>query len=591
MDQRVAKMIEQLLELTKYLPTHRKRQFVALTILSLVGGFAEIASVGMVVPFLAALLDPGRLTRLGFVSSVFVNQYLTPQQWVIWLTALFCAVVLVSGVLRLIVLYANNRFCFGLGHDLTSLAYGNTIHQSYSTHTQRNSSQVINVLTTSVNEVIFYVILPCLTMINAGVIMIAISVAMVVLVPGYALISLMLLALVYIALTLSLRSRLQRNSELITRHQIRSQKLIQESLMGIREIVIDSAHQKFTSLFDATDKKIRVAQYQNQFMGQSPRFFLEMMGTLVIAGLAFVTVVKQQAGVGAAMSVLAVMAIGLQRVLPVAQSFYQSWTSLQGARASLEETLSLLRQSSRNLSVVSEPRLLPMEKAIALIDVSFKYPDRDSETLVNINIAIPRGSTVGIIGKTGVGKSTLIDIILGLQMPSSGVVAIDGKPLTQKIMAGWRHQVAHVPQSIFLLDASIAENIAFGVSIDRIDHARVIEACKQVGLDKFIQTLPNSYDCTVGERGVQMSGGQRQRLAIARALYKDASVLVLDEATSALDVQTEQEIISTLYSYRPGLTIIFVAHRLASLERCDMLAELSNGRLFVKSSVEELKHG
>ncbi|MBS7808572.1 ATP-binding cassette domain-containing protein [Variovorax sp. PCZ-1] len=577
-------MIEKLRELSEYLPRRRKRQFVALTLLGLVGGVAEIASVGMIVPFLAALLDPTSFAKFQFMNLDWEIFRLANHEWVVLLTTLFCILVLVSGMLRLLVLYANNKFCFAIGHDLSLLAYSGTVRENYSAHTQRNSSEVINVLTTSINEVIFYVILSCLTMISSGLIMVAIATVIVIIVPAYATISLGLLAAVYIALTLSLRSKLQRNSALITISQVRSQKLIQESLMGIREIAVDAAQGTFISLFDNTDKGMRTAQYQNQFMAQSPRFLLEMMGTLVIAGLAFVMVNSQQAGVGAAISILAVMAIGLQRLLPVAQSFYQSWTMLQGARSSLDQTLDLLRQVSKNKPIQSVTELPSMQTSLSLVNVSFKYPDREVETLSNINLTIPKGVAIGVIGKTGAGKSTLIDIVLGLQLPTSGHVTIDGVELTPTVMASWRRQVAHVPQSIFLLDASISENVAFGVAPGAIDQARVIEMCQQVGLDTFIQALPGTYSCAVGERGVQMSGGQRQRLAIARALYKRAAVLVFDEATSALDIQTEQDIVELLYSYRPELTMIFVAHRLATVERCDMLVELVDGQLVINKN-------
>ncbi len=578
-------MIEQLRELNKYLPRKRKSQFVFLALLSLLGGFAEIASVGMVVPFLAALLDPARFAPFAFANSNWAISRLTQYEWAVLITVLFCVMVLISGLLRMLVLYANNRFCFALGHDLSLLAYRNTMHEAYAIHTQRNSSKVINVLTTSINEVIFYVILPCLTMFSSGMIMIAISAVLIVVVPAYALGSLVLLAAIYIALTLSLRAKLQKNSSLITVSQVGSQKLIQESLMGIREIVVDEAQETFISYFQEYDKKMRTAQYQNQFMGQGPRFFLEMMGMLLIAGLAFVMVTAMKTGVGATISVLAVMAIGLQRLLPVAQSFYQSWTSLQGAKSSLDDTLHLLRESSASVSRKSETELLAMGASVSLVNVSFKYPGRETETLSNVNLTIPKGAAVGIVGKTGAGKSTLIDIILGLQLPIAGFVTIDGAVLTPVGMASWRRQVAHVPQSIFLLDASISENVAFGVASSAIDHGRVVEICQQVGLDTFIQALPDAYACAVGERGVQMSGGQRQRLAIARALYKDASVLVFDEATSALDVKTEQDIVDLLYSYRPGLTMIFVAHRLSTIERCDMLVELIDGKLVVSNNM------
>ena len=583
-------MIEQLRELSVFVSKRRKNQLAGLIVLGFVGGLAEIASVGMVVPFLAALLDPASFSQFRFLNTDWAVSRLTQYEWGVLLTTLFCAMVLVSGILRLLVLYANNRFCFALGHDLVMQAYSGTIHESYATHAQRNSSMVANVLTTSINEVIFYVILPCLTMISAGVIIIAISIAMVIMVPGYAMFSLALLAVIYVALTVVLRSKLQLNSTLITASQMRSQKLIQESLTGIREIAVDAAQATFISYFQANDKKMRTAQYQNQFMGQSPRFFLEMMGTLVIAGLAFVMVTSQQKGAGAAISVLAVMAIGLQRLLPVAQSFYQSWTSLQGAKSSLAETLKLLGQSSKNVPSEPETELTEMRTSVSLMNVGFQYPGRDAQTLSNINLSIPKGMAVGVIGKTGVGKSTLIDIILGLQLPTNGVVAVDGVPLTHAVMASWRRQVAHVPQSIFLLDASISENVAFGATLGAIDQERVIEMCRQVGLDTFIQALPDAYDCTVGERGVQLSGGQRQRLAIARALYKRASVLVFDEATSALDVQTEKDIVSLLYSYRPALTMIFVAHRLATVERCDILIELTSDGMVVHDNAGKFGH-
>jgi ABC-type multidrug transport system fused ATPase/permease subunit len=293
-------------------------------------------------------------------------------------------------------------------------------------------------------------------------------------------------------------------------------------------------------------------------------------------------------GLAGALPVLRALALGAQRLLPLMQLIYTGRTQLVGNRQVLQEVLDLLEAPIPEEYLPDTPREpVPFEKSIALKNVWFAY-DSATPVLRNLNFTIRKGAKVGFIGKTGSGKSTTIDLIMGLLEPTKGSVQIDGKALNARTRRGWQQQIAHVPQAIFLSDSSIAENIAFGVDREKVDMDRVREAARKAALAVFSEAMPQQYDTAVGERGVRLSGGQRQRIGIARALYKRASVLVFDEATSALDNQTESAVMEAIAALGRDLTVILIAHRLSTVAVCDEVIRLEAGEVADKGDYEQV---
>ncbi|MFD2029636.1 ATP-binding cassette domain-containing protein [Ancylobacter dichloromethanicus] len=303
---------------------------------------------------------------------------------------------------------------------------------------------------------------------------------------------------------------------------------------------------------------------------------------VVVAVVACVTSVNS-GGIAAVLPTLGALALGAQRLLPLLQQIYGAWASSTGNRQLLLDLVDLLRQGAP--PALATDAKLSFNEGVEIEHVGYRYAKDGRSALVDINLSIPRGARIGIAGKTGSGKSTLMDIIIGLLEPSEGEIRVDGVPLTAANRYAWQRYIAHVPQAIFLSDASIAENIAFGVRYADIDLERVKHAAEQAELTDVIAALPQGYQTKVGERGVQLSGGQRQRIGIARALYKQASVLVFDEATSALDNETEAAVMSAIERLDRTLTLIVIAHRLSTLEGCDMIVRLENGRALVQEKV------
>jgi ATP-binding cassette subfamily B protein len=293
-------------------------------------------------------------------------------------------------------------------------------------------------------------------------------------------------------------------------------------------------------------------------------------------------------GVIAAIPVLGALAIGTQRLLPLLQQTYVAWSSFAGNRQVLDDVV-LLMHAPVVSTISRQPNLSvePFRRDLRLVDVSFQYGNREA-ALREIDLTIRKGSCVGFVGATGGGKSTLFDIIMALIKPTTGSVSIDGEPLSDANRAAWQAQIAHVPQAIFLSDSSISSNIAFGVADEEIDQARVHQAAKLAHIDAFIEQLPEGYATMVGERGVRLSGGQRQRIGIARALYKEAPVLILDEATSALDDRTEAAIMRSILGMGSGVTLLMIAHRLSTLRECDQVVRLEGGKIAGTGSFSEL---
>lgn len=281
-------------------------------------------------------------------------------------------------------------------------------------------------------------------------------------------------------------------------------------------------------------------------------------------------------------------ALGAQKMLPAAQQIYGSWVYIQSGTKSLDDVLALLKQKIplSDPDILSED--LSFERSIVLSNISFRYDESLKWVISDLSFSIAKGERIGIIGPTGCGKSTLLDILMGLLIPASGSITVDGHPITTLNLNAWRNLIAHVPQYIYLSDASIAENIAFGFASGAINMDAVIRAAKLAQIHEVVEGLPEKYQSLVGERGVKLSGGQRQRIGLARALYRDSQVIIFDEATSALDDITEAAVMDSVMQLDREITIVIVAHRTSTLRECDSIIKFEAGGARKISTKERL---
>ena len=570
--------IAQLLtRLWRHISPRRRRQFGLLLILMLLVSFAEILSIGAVLPFLAVLTAPERVfEHVGMQSIIQAFGIMTPEQLLLPLTIAFAVAALISGTMRLLLLWVSTRLSFAAGADLSISIYHRTLYQPYAVHCARNSSEVINGISGKANGVIYSIIVPALTLISSSVMLIAILVALLAVEPVIALTAFGGFGLIYAFIIRLTRKQLLDDSQRIARESSHVIKSLQEGLGGIRDVLIDGSQATYCHIYRNADLPLRRAQGNNLFISSSPRYGMEALGMMLIAALAYL-LAQQTDGIVKAIPILGALALGAQRLLPVLQQAYGSWTQINGGQASLQDTLELLDQPLPDYADQPAAQPLPFKHSISLKQLAFRYSPQTSYVLKQLNLTITKGSRVGFIGTTGSGKSTLLDIIMGLLQPTDGTLEIDGQPVTPTNNRAWQAHIAHVPQAIFLADSTIEENIAFGVPVDQIDPQRVRQAAQQAQIADSIESWPKQYQTFVGERGIRLSGGQRQRIGIARALYKQADVIIFDEATSALDNETEQAVMQAIEGLSKDLTLLIIAHRLTTLKNCTQIVELGEG--------------
>lgn len=567
---------------------HRRHQFILLLVLMIVASFAEVVSIGSVIPFLGALTNPEKIFSNQMMQPLI--NYLgidSPSQIVIPLTFVFCFFALLSGVIRLILLKFSNRLSFATGADLSLSIYEKTLYQPYRVHISRNTSEIINGISSKSNAIIYSVILPSLSIISTSIMLVAILSALVYVNPLLCLAASASFGFIYIVIAKQTKNQKIKNSHIIADKSTKIIRSLQEGLGGIRDVLIDGSQKVYLDNYRQADLPLREAQASNQFVGQSPRYVMESLGMVLIASLALY-LFNQNEGLSGAIPVLGILALGAQRLLPVMQQAYTAWSSIQGSYCSLQDALDLLDQPMPIDYADSKQSRLEFSDSIVLQQVDFRYASQKRDVLSDVTVSIGKGERVGIVGITGSGKSTLVDILMGLLEPASGVMSIDGKVINNENVRAWQKHIAHVPQSIFLADTTIAQNIALGFEEKDIDWERVRMCAEKAQLKEVISSLPEGYSTVVGERGVRLSGGQRQRIAIARALYKDADVLVFDEATSALDNETENSVMQAIEGLGQELTVIMIAHRLTTLKKCTKIIELAGGKIVNIGSYKDI---
>ena len=571
-----------------HLGHRRQHQFWMLMGLMLVSALAEVISLGSVLPFLGILLAPDQLFNHPVAAYMAHACGITSaDQLVLPLTVTFAAAALMAGSIRILLLWASTWVAVASGSDISIEVYRRTLYQPYRVHVARNSSEVISGITNKVNGAVFGVLLPLLTLISSTVLLVAIILALIAIDPVVALVAAASFGVSYASITWMSRRRLHRNSQRIALEQTQVVKALQEGLGGIRDVLIDGTQPFYCDVYRQADQPLRLAQGNNAFISGCPRFAMEALGMVLIAALAY-ALARQAGGIATALPVLGALALGAQRLLPALQQTYGAWASIAGSHASLADTIELLDQPLPEEILQPTPPPLLIQNAIRFDNVRFRYSGDGPWVLDGLNLIIPRGARVGFVGSTGSGKSTTLDLLMGLLMPTEGEILVDGQPIIGNHLRAWQRSIAHVPQSIYLADATLAENIAFGVPTDAIDLNRVQQAASQAQIAEFIESSLEGYQAYVGERGIRLSGGQRQRIGIARALYKQANVLVFDEATSALDNATELSLMDAIEGLNCDITILMIAHRLTTVRRCDSIVELEYGRVVAQGTYDQL---
>jgi ATP-binding cassette, subfamily B, bacterial PglK len=561
------------------LSLRRRRQLLLLQILSLVAAAGEVANLGALLPVLRLLANPSEgLKSLGPIATPLRT---LPETYLLLVMGLvFLLVVCLSTTLRVITIRFQLRLTALIAADLGQQVFINVMQRPYSWHLQQNSSKVIGFLTKDVDQVKESIQALLSALVNVAIVLILGS-TLIALAPGLMLLVATMLGVFYILVFRFTRAQLKSDGEKLTKNYQLSLQLVQEALGGIRDVILDRSQPFFLEAYRGNNTIYRLAAAEINTKAQIPRYLIEGFTIVLLVMLSLVLAFQGQS-IEDQLPILGTLALGAYRLLQPIQQCFGALSISQANQASLSRLNPFLGKSgvvaSENSKLLLRlPAPIDGVPMVHLEKLSFRYSSEGPWILRDMELKIQSGERIAFVGTSGSGKSTTSDLILGLLEPSQGRLLVHGQDLfsTAGLLRYWQQHVAYVPQSIYLSDASFASNIAFGIPSSQINQHLVREVAKQAQIAELIETSKDGYSTVIGERGVLLSGGQKQRIGLARALYKQAELLVLDEATSALDVNTEAMVMETIDSLASDLTIVVIAHRLETTKACDRIIDFS----------------
>ena len=551
--------------------------------LSLAQAFFQVVGVTSIFPFLAIAADPDRIRRSQFgVRFLSLFPPMENQQLLLLTGVIAVAALLASNAVNLLAEYARTRYAQNFGHWLRVRLLRRIASQPYTYFLQRNSGDLLKKIVADVMNYTSGVLLPLLDSVARGLTAVLLLATLFLVQPVIALSAAIVLGAFYMIIFRLLARKRREVDENLRISVAGSYRDAQQVLVGIKPVKVHRAEEYFLDRFARHSAVIARMYARVPVFSNSVRYLVEPLafGGLVLAVLLLALRGRDFSDI---LPNLGVMALAGYRLLPSLQLLYAQLTQISSMRHAVDEVYDEFVAAEARGSIpsvfsterVAPTSLLHWKNAITLCEVSYHYPGNVRPALEGLSLVIPKNTSLGVVGPTGSGKSTFVDLLLGLYFPTAGKILIDGQPLTPAMVPSWEASIGYVPQDIFLIDDTIARNIAFGVSDEKIDHNRLCEACAMAQILDFVEgELPEGFGTNVGERGIRLSGGQRQRIGLARALYHRPSLLILDEGTSALDVATEARLLGALRSLVGKLTMIVSAHRLSAVEDCDQLLDL-----------------
>ncbi|SDK78665.1 HlyD family secretion protein [Franzmannia pantelleriensis] len=587
-------MLKNILELYRLLTGEQRRRLLRLQGLVVLMACLEIIGVMSIGPFMAMVGDMGRLEGEGIIATLYgASGLATPEAFLFWTGVAVLSCLFLAAMVSIYTVWRLSLFGSYIGAELSNRLYRYYMHQCWLYHSSGSSNHLTNKIAHECQRVTGGIINPILQL-NARVVMALLMVMAIFLYnPWVASIGIAIFTLSYLLLYRTVRQRLKSNGTTISQAEAMRYKLMAEGFGGIKDVLLLGRQSIFVEHFTEQSRRFAWAQGTNQVMTRVPRYLMELVAFGSVIFLVLYLLKSHQNNLGSILPVLSVYALAGFKLLPACQEIYSSISNIRSNLAAFESIRDDLTASSEDPQSYSRMphidlrRLTPRE-SVVLQDIVFHYPGKTEPALKGLTMTIPARQTIGLVGTSGSGKSTAIDLLLGLVDPDKGELLIDGQPLKSDQKRQWQNTLGLVPQFIFLSDATIRDNIAYGLPPERVDDHKVRCAASMAHLDELLEQLPAGLDTRVGERGVQLSGGQRQRIGIARALYHDADILVLDEATSALDGITEKLIMDAINDFSGEKTMVIIAHRLATVRQCDCIYLMEQGRVVDQGSYEEL---
>jgi ABC-type multidrug transport system fused ATPase/permease subunit len=571
------------------LDPQERRRFWQLLGLIMLMGLLDMAGVASILPFLAVVSDPAVITENPQLAMLYGWSGLAnPDSFLILFGGLVFGFVIFSLGFKTLTLYAIARFSQMRNHSISTRLLASYLSQPYVWFLNHHSADLGKSVLAEVQSLVGGVLIPAMRLLAQTVSLGFLVILLILVNPGVALTAAIGLGGAYVLIFLAVRRYLGRIGKIRLEANKARFQIAQEVMGGIKEVKLMGLETAYLTRFRAPSRAMATSTANAQITGELPRHLLEGIAFGGMIALIISLLLKEGGNLADILPVLGVFAFAALRMFPAVQQIYHSLTLMR----SNGMVLTQIHRDIMAMQVASAGPSAPalhLRQTLDLVDVHYAYPQTETSALKGLSLSIRANTTVGIVGGTGAGKTTAVDVMLGLLAPQAGELRVDGVVITPENLRAWQNSVGYVAQQIFLIDDSVAANIAFGIAAEAIDMAAVERAARVANLHDFVMgELPQGYQTAVGERGVRLSGGQRQRIGIARALYHDPDVLLLDEATSALDNLTERAVMEAVHNLGHDKTIIMIAHRLTTVRDCDMIFLLENGQLAAQGRYEDL---
>ena len=574
------KLFKSILLLFKVLDKKRRYQFIGILFINIFNGLFEFISLGSALLFLESLTNTNKIsTSFSFLINTFnINN---ESDLIRLSTTIFLGITFLTTLIRIFNLWLNTKFRISFLNYISNKIYNKVINQEYSFFLNKNSSELLTDLTSNIEKTNFF-FENLLTLTTAIILSLSIILSLLKLNFYVTIISVIFFSSLYTILGIFINKRVDKYSKVELQASYNLTRIIQDSLNGIKEIIVSNSYSFYSKKFKLNNYNLRRYQGMTGFITTFPRYLFEGIGLFFI-GISGIIIYSNINNSGNVIALLGAFALGAQKLLPTMQSSYKSWSLLYFYNKPLDRILNLISLNRNEYTFIKDK--ISFKNEIKITNLNFSYSNDHENISKDINLTIKKGENIGIFGETGSGKTTLINIFMGILTPNKGNILIDDVELFNQekhdIKRKWKNNIALVPQDVFLYDSSIIENIAFCIPKNKIDFKRAINAAKISHANEFICKTINGYETIIGDKGIKLSGGQKQRLGLSRAIYSDSEILILDESTSALDFKTENLVMESIFNAKSNrnLTTITIAHRLSTLRYCDKVLELDSGEI------------